>query len=435
MKTLHLLIIVILCTSLIIVNHEVFANNYGSGLEYFYGNSNTTELEHDNSKIILEQTTLKTKYKIGEKIIVTSNLINTGTQNIIIYHWTPAISTEVKDENSKIAWLYGGGFVLGGNPLRDEMLKPNIPNPVNTLPVTFSLDDPGNYTIISMAWIKFDSNDPGDFKGIALWSKPLPITILPEKYHPDTSNMSPLQQFLAGIPAKETKCKDRLELVLKPQNGLPVCIKIQTKIKLLERGWSEDPIGYTLDELPRMQQEQIKYFLDGIKLSLDVSPTRIQEGQSVTIGISLNNTFSKTLTVPANYNTSIPFIGLNSCISNPDGLVILKGHYIQENMTSRNTLSFSDMHQICPTVSFPQPVNYQFKPLSSHVMNADCKTFSKFPDLMCNIDTSGHISIKGYWEKNENFHIFDLGNYTVIGADEWGHTVIKYFEVTKPIGS
>lgn len=47
---------------------------------------------------------------------------------------------------------------------------------------------------------------------------------------------SPLKQFKSGISFLEIKCKENLELIYK-NNGSPVCVKPETKTKLIKRGW------------------------------------------------------------------------------------------------------------------------------------------------------------------------------------------------------
>ncbi|MGD8431855.1 MAG: hypothetical protein PVG23_04690 [Nitrosopumilaceae archaeon] len=53
----------------------------------------------------------------------------------------------------------------------------------------------------------------------------------------DTFTVSPLKQFLLGIPVEEILCKENLVLIQK-YNGSPVCVKPETKEKLIERGWA-----------------------------------------------------------------------------------------------------------------------------------------------------------------------------------------------------
>ncbi|TAK26929.1 MAG: hypothetical protein EPO37_01195 [Nitrosarchaeum sp.] len=48
---------------------------------------------------------------------------------------------------------------------------------------------------------------------------------------------SPLKQFKAGIPIYEIQCKEEFELAFKASDDSPACVKPETKIKLIERGW------------------------------------------------------------------------------------------------------------------------------------------------------------------------------------------------------
>ena len=50
---------------------------------------------------------------------------------------------------------------------------------------------------------------------------------------------SPLQQFHSGVPYDEIQCHEDLELVQK-YNGLPACVKQDTKKKLMDRGWMQE---------------------------------------------------------------------------------------------------------------------------------------------------------------------------------------------------
>lgn len=53
---------------------------------------------------------------------------------------------------------------------------------------------------------------------------------------------SPLKQFKSGIPIEEIKCKEGLELIFKSSNRNPACVKPETAIKLVERGWAESKL-------------------------------------------------------------------------------------------------------------------------------------------------------------------------------------------------
>src|SRR5574338_267914 len=50
--------------------------------------------------------------------------------------------------------------------------------------------------------------------------------------------IAPLKQIKSGIPPKDVKCKSGLELVSKTRDGSPACVKSDTKVKLVQRGWA-----------------------------------------------------------------------------------------------------------------------------------------------------------------------------------------------------
>ncbi len=115
------------------------SNTCDNFIQCFYGDVNNTALVYENSKIILVQSTQKTTYKSGEPIVVNSGLLNTGKYNITVFHWTPAIATEINAQDGKQIDLYNGDWTFEGNLLLNETLKPGITNPVNIMPTTWGL--------------------------------------------------------------------------------------------------------------------------------------------------------------------------------------------------------------------------------------------------------------------------------------------------------
>ena len=49
---------------------------------------------------------------------------------------------------------------------------------------------------------------------------------------------SPLNQFKSGVLPEDIQCKEALDLIFKPNGGIPACVKPTTAEKLLERGWT-----------------------------------------------------------------------------------------------------------------------------------------------------------------------------------------------------
>ena len=102
---------------------------------------------------------------------------------------------------------------------------------------------------------------------------------------------SPLKQLKSGIPFLEIKCKKNLELIYK-NNGSPVCVKPETKTKLIERGWG---IETYLDKIMEVHGTDhfIKY---GIERNATVTDI-IYNNDSASIIITLDVITSDSLTV------------------------------------------------------------------------------------------------------------------------------------------
>lgn len=54
--------------------------------------------------------------------------------------------------------------------------------------------------------------------------------------------LPPLKQSKSGVPSELVECKSDLVLIIKNSNGLPACVKPETKARLFERGWTTDAI-------------------------------------------------------------------------------------------------------------------------------------------------------------------------------------------------
>jgi hypothetical protein len=117
--------------------------------------------------------------------------------------------------------------------------------------------------------------------------------------------------------------------------------------------------------------------------------------------------------------------GIILCAQSPVGISILDGYYTEENMTKGKQLALYGNTIMCPMIR-NLVTGYEFAPLSSHV-TVYCDPMAV--NLCGNDEMRYHVSFSGFW-KNEILHPFDLGTYTIIGADEWGHVAIKHFVVT-----
>lgn len=57
------------------------------------------------------------------------------------------------------------------------------------------------------------------------------------------SSLSPLEQFNSGIASNDVTCNSGLQLIIKAEDGSPACVTSNTAQKLMERGWTKNPIG------------------------------------------------------------------------------------------------------------------------------------------------------------------------------------------------
>lgn len=55
--------------------------------------------------------------------------------------------------------------------------------------------------------------------------------------------LSPLKQFKSGVAAKDVKCKEGLQSIMKNENGQPACVTPHTFDKLINRGWGIIPLA------------------------------------------------------------------------------------------------------------------------------------------------------------------------------------------------
>ena len=82
--------------------------------------------------------------------------------------------------------------------------------------------------------------------------------------------VSPLKQFSIGIHPEDIKCKESLTLVTK-YDGSPACVKPETKIKLIERGWaqgseSKQPSLYS-NKFPNIEDRNIQVNVGELRIS------------------------------------------------------------------------------------------------------------------------------------------------------------------------
>jgi hypothetical protein len=96
----------------------------------------------------------------------------------------------------------------------------------------------------------------------------------------------PLRQFNSGISIDEIQCKENLVLIQK-HNGSPACVKPETKIKLVERGWVKTTTLQEIDDssdslnlnIARIEDGRISLHPENTCASLDLNRLTAQDIQ------------------------------------------------------------------------------------------------------------------------------------------------------------
>ena len=161
---------------------------HNATLEEQFGNTVMTKLVHGDSMLILNQTSQKLTYKMGENITIIAELVNIGNKTVEVAYCEPWVALEIKNQTGNEVWP-NSQWVCIPEFYGTKILQPGEHISIQPWGVTFApysflqpkLSVPGNYTVMSVAVLTFDMN-PKNIRSVEpLWSKPLQITILPEK--------------------------------------------------------------------------------------------------------------------------------------------------------------------------------------------------------------------------------------------------------------
>ncbi|MBI5146448.1 MAG: hypothetical protein HZA84_04435 [Thaumarchaeota archaeon] len=110
---------------------------------------------------------------------------------------------------------------------------------LNNREIKYTMEKDECYFVFS---IPFSASEEIKIAWTYLLSSPYPIRgdDVPERCIKLTiaDNLPPLQQFNAGTDAAEIKCRQDHQLIIK-LDGHPACVKSDTKLKLIERGWAK----------------------------------------------------------------------------------------------------------------------------------------------------------------------------------------------------
>ncbi len=215
--------LMVIFASIIIVNHQVFADD-----------ANSAQIQD----IQIQPSTIK----VGDNFNITATLVNNSTDTISIHNDCLSPFSVAFDSHATIdvekPCIY---FAIS------KLIKPggNITVSGPGSNIAYRAIDAGtaNATITFSHTDENQSNSNASFTGNPVSiSKSVLFTILPQSVQTTSVIESPLKQFKSGIVSSDVKCKEGLQFIQKNENGQPACVKPQTMDKLIERGWGIIPL-------------------------------------------------------------------------------------------------------------------------------------------------------------------------------------------------
>ncbi|MGI0061116.1 MAG: hypothetical protein ACREBA_01540 [Nitrosotalea sp.] len=258
---------------------------------------------------------LPSALKVGDSFTITITLVNNSTIPI----WLDGGKCSVQDAQAsfftvtfdnhakikaKVIFCAGVGWSQILNPGKSiTQTSPDYTAAyIATEPGTASATVTFSYHVINQT----DPTQPGFSQKI---SKQLLFTILNDntgtKAITETVS-SPLKQFQSGVLAKDVKCNQGLQLVLKTEDGTPACVGPDTAQKLMEKGWAKKghigisafehtPVGiYNLTSSTKPIILGMPFYIKAVVTNYQTEPITYYNGCLSPLSVSFDNI--KTIT-------------------------------------------------------------------------------------------------------------------------------------------
>jgi hypothetical protein len=161
---------------------------------------------------------------------------------------------------------------------------------------------------------------------------------------------------------------------------------------------------------------------DGLKLTLQISGSRIQLGGSVTINVTETNTNAKALNESAASRWAVQGLRMSTCYASvyPFGVAVYEGHYSKNNLSSGTRLN------LYPFEPCPMLVRY----ISGYYFSSRSDFAEVLPGTGAPIPMTSGLVASGNYVSGNSKTIFASGEYTVVAGDEWGSLVLLSFVVS-----
>jgi len=188
--------------------------------------------------VILNSQVQPATIKVGDTFAINATLVNNSPNIINVHNGCEGPFSVVFDNHAAVElkkicnWmpiqiiLKPGKNITGTSLASNLAYRATAPGTTNAT-VTFS------YMVGTQTGpnLSFDNNATSI-------SKSFLFTISNETVQTPSVTLSPLKQFKSGIAAKDVKCEQDLQLVIKAEDGSPACIKPNDATMLVQRGWA-----------------------------------------------------------------------------------------------------------------------------------------------------------------------------------------------------
>ena len=172
---------------------------------------------------------------------------------------------------------------------------------------------------------------------------------------------------------------------------------------------------------------------DGLKMYLNITPSRTAQLEYMTINISIINPTAHTVTIDAAQDWPINGTALGPCGTGglPMGIAVYDGYYTGSNITAAGTplAVFEPGVYACISVYVR---SFVFSPYGA---SSTQRSGTNGSFHVGSYSLSYHFVLSGFWVGQGNssspavLEPFQPGPYTVVGANEWGQLVLLHFRI------
>ena len=213
-------------------------------------NSKLVQAEKTETIEILNLAVEPTSINVGDTFSINGLIVNNSTNTISIHNGCAGPFSVTFDDHASVTMEK----VCNWMPIQ-IILKPGESRDVTTSlgsNLVYNADSPGIVNgNVTVSYDVINESNPDLSNMDNTISKSISFTINNKNNQADgghTPILSPLKQSKSGINAKNIKCNEGLELVIKTHSNSPACVKPTTAEKLVSLGWIKSPQSNVSEE-------------------------------------------------------------------------------------------------------------------------------------------------------------------------------------------